>query len=128
MKSLALALCLIAAPAWAQTPMTGAEFDAYTLGKTLGYGMDGQVWGIEEYLPGRRVRWAFVGDACKTGQWFEAADSQICFVYEDEPDQHCWLFFLTGNRLTAESVGSGLPLAELSHDHGLSCPGPDVGV
>lgn len=132
MRQLALALCLTAAtPVWGETPMTGAEFDAYTLGKTLAYGVDGQVWGIEEYLPNRRVRWAFVGEECKSGYWIETEGSyNICFVYEDTPDQHCWQFFLRGDRLTAVAEGTdpGAPLAELSQDHGLSCPGPGVGV
>lgn len=120
----------MATPVLAETPMSGAEFDAYTLGKTLGYGVDGEVWGIEEYLPNRRVRWAFVGDDCKAGHWYEAEAAQICFVYEDDINLHCWQFFLQGDRLKAQSMGTdpGQPLAELSQNHGLSCPGPEVGV
>jgi hypothetical protein len=135
MKRIALILSLLAAPAWAENPMTGPEFDAYTIGKTLGYGVNGVVWGIEEYLPDRRVRWAFVGEECKSGRWYEPQGyepqkTRICFVYQEGTDEHCWQFYLRGDRLAAQSISDGpsAPLAELSQDHGLSCPGPAVGV
>ncbi len=70
-----LALVLIAAtPALAaDAPMTAAEFEAYATGKTLTYAVGGEVYGAEQYLPGRRVLWAFKGrgmpprDVVRTG-------------------------------------------------------------
>ena len=52
-------------------PMTGAEFEAATTGRTLYYNSAGQAYGVEQYLPGRRVIWAFVGDDCRKGNWYE---------------------------------------------------------
>lgn len=57
MKILALILCTLAAlPAFAQSNMSAAEFDAYTRGKTLYYGNGAEPYGAEIYLPNRRVR------------------------------------------------------------------------
>ena len=47
------------------------------------------------------VRWAFAGDECKEGVWFEA-DSLICFIYEDSPEAQCWSFYLTPQGLSAQ--------------------------
>ena len=61
---LALIAALLPLPAFAQTPMTAAEFDAYATGKTLTYARDGAVWGAEQYLPDRKVVWAFTAEEC----------------------------------------------------------------
>jgi len=85
--SLALLVSLAALPAPAQTDspsMTAEEFDAYTLGRTLSYSLQGTPYGIEEYLPDRRVRWAFVGQECQTGVWYER-NGNICFLYDNAP-------------------------------------------
>ena len=108
MKVLALVALILPGPALAQDALTGPEFEARITGKTMTYGRDGQVWGREQYLKGRRVIWAFEGEACKRGTWAEAAPGLICFTYDDRPgDPECWQFFDEG---------------------GLACPGPDVGV
>jgi hypothetical protein len=116
--------------AMAQTPMTGDEFDAHVTGKTLTYSQYGTIFGIEEYLPDRRVRWAFTEDLCQYGSWYPQ-DENICFVYEYDPVPHCWTFWKDGDRLRALSVNDA-PGAELSEvaqtDTPLTCPGPDVGV
>ena len=60
---LLLAQMLALTPAGAATSgpsMSAAEFEAYTTGKTLSYAEAGQPYGVESYLPGRRVVWAFV--------------------------------------------------------------------
>ena len=63
MRALALAALLALAPVVAgaesplPAPMTAAEFDAYATGKTLTYSQYGEIYGTEEYLPNRRVRW-----------------------------------------------------------------------
>lgn len=120
---------LIAMPALADTPMSAAEFDAYTRGKTLYYGTGGERYGVEEYLPDRRVRWSFLDGKCKDGYWFEEA-SQICFIYEDNPIPQCWSFFNRGGALTArfESGGDTTELYEIGEDGDMLCLGPEVGV
>lgn len=125
-----LALLLTALPAAAAQPMSGGEFEAYVTGKTLTYADSGQPYGVERYLPGRRVVWAFVGDECRYGTWYEA-DGQICFLYENDPGAQCWTFQRTGAGLRAHFVGDpdGAPLVEVEEDpDALHCPGPDVGA
>jgi len=120
----------LVAPAVAETPMTAAEFEAYTTGRTLTYAEDGVVYGIEEYRPGRRVLWAFLGDECREGFWYEDA-GQICFVYEDSPETHCWTFTRDADRLIARFQGgdTGRELYEAARtDEPMVCRGPEVGV
>lgn len=114
------------------TPMTAAEFEAYTTGKTLTYARQGSTaYGVEEYLPGRRVRWAFSQDECRDGEWYVDLDL-ICFVYDHNPtDPQCWSFFLTATGLLAqyENEEGSAPLYELNQSsEPLNCPGPLVGV
>nr|WP_050525872.1 hypothetical protein [Pseudorhodobacter aquimaris] len=123
-------LLAVATPALAETPLTGAEFDAYATGKTLTYAVGGEVYGIEQYLPNRRVRWAFVDDTCRIGHWYEDAES-ICFVYEHDATPQCWMFYLQGGALTARFMSDppSTELKELSQtDAPLACSGPDIGV
>ncbi|WP_309664769.1 hypothetical protein [Tabrizicola sp.] len=125
-----LAFLLLPLPALAETPMTAAEFDAYVTGKTLTYSQFGTIFGTEEYLPGRKVRWAFTEDICQYGTWYEEAGN-ICFVYEYDPTPHCWRFWQEGDGLKALSVNDapGSELSEVAQtDQPLSCAGPDVGV
>ena len=125
---LALAVCV--SPLHADEPMSGEEFDAYTSGRVLFYGQDGRSYGAERYLPGRRVEWSFLDGECKQGRWYEEGRN-ICFVYEDEPEAHCWRFFRGPEGLVASfQDGSGAsPLYE-ARDLGdeLLCKGPRIGV
>lgn len=122
--------CLVAVPAQAEPAMSAAEFEAYTRGKTLFYGLDGTVYGVERYRDGRRVTWSFLDGDCRDGQWFEDGGN-ICFVYEDRPDPQCWSF----------RRGPGGLIASFENDPGASelyeaedtgeamiCLGPRVGV
>jgi len=112
------------------TPMTGAEFEAYTSGKTLTFGIDGQPYGVEQYLPDRRVRWAFIGEECRDGQWFETGQ-EICFIYHDDPVRlHCWEFHDTGSGLLARIRGSDSSgLVEVAQSpEPMFCPGPQIGA
>ena len=134
MKTLmrALALIAFALPALAQSPMTGAEFDAYTRGKTLTYLESGVPYGTEQYLPGQQVIWAFDGSECLKGRWSEPEAGLICFDYEKAVPSgpQCWRFFETGRGLRAEFAGEteGPDLYETRHSNApLFCPGPDVG-
>ena len=130
--SLSLSLGLLAAAAGAaEAPLDGAAFEARTTGQTLAYEAGGQSYGFEQYLPGRRVIWAFNGGPCRDGRWFEPSPGRICFVYEHDPDPQCWAFFDRGGRLVAQFEGAapGDELIETQRsDVPLACPGPDVGA
>ena len=142
--ALTLMIALAALPALAQTvpapptdqstqPALNAEgFDAYTLGRTLSYNSDGTAFGIEEYLPNRRVRWAFVGQQCQEGVWYER-NGFICFLYDDAPtNEQCWSFFASDGGLRGIFQGADGPGRELyevqQSDQPLTCTGPGVGV
>jgi hypothetical protein len=130
MRRLTFALCLLACPVTAQTQMTADEFEAYSTGKTLTYARDGMIWGIEQYLPGRRVVWAFTAEECREGVWYED-QSAICFVYEDDGPPQCWDFYLQAGGLSARYLGDpdSLPLSEVAQSDGpMPCAGPDVGA
>jgi len=127
---MAPAVCWCAAPPAAGAPLDVAEFERLTTGKTFFYTRNGQSYGAEQYLPGRRVVWAFTGDDCLKGTWFPVGDS-ICFVYDGKPDPQCWRFAEGGGGLEARYAGdpSGLPLiARQSSPEPMACMGPDVGV
>ena len=127
---IALLSLTFAAPAQEPPPMTPLEFEAYATGKTLTYARDGLIWGTEQYLPGRAVVWAFTADECRQGVWYPQGP-EVCFVYEDQSDPQCWLFFLQGGALLAQHRDDpdGLPLSEVGQSTGpMPCAGPDVGV
>lgn len=115
---------------FAAEPIDGPAFDAYTRGKTLFYGQNGQAYGAEIYLDDRRVRWSFLDGECKDGYWYEDA-GQICFVYEDNPDPQCWAFSQDNGRLIArfENVPGATELYE-AEDLGeeMICLAPNLGV
>ncbi len=125
------ALALIASPAFAQdAPMTAAEFEAYSTGRTLSFAQYGTVFGTEQYLPGRRVMWAFEGGECQEGFWYPQ-DEQICFAYVGGEFPQCWTFWKGDTGLRAKFAGDpdGTELSEVGKSaKPLNCPGPDVGV
>lgn len=127
-----LVLALVALPglAWAETPLSAAEFDARTTGRTMTYAQEGQIWGREQYLPGHKVIWAFEGAACKYGTWAELAPGLICFTYEDAPtEQECWRFFNRETGLFAqfELAPDAVTLAAVEEsDKGMICDGLGV--
>ncbi|MCG7519690.1 hypothetical protein [Ruegeria sp. Ofav3-42] len=127
---IAILLILTAQAAAAQPALSGSEFDKYTRGKTLFYGFQGTVYGVERYLPNRRVIWSFLDGRCKEGVWYEQGE-QICFIYEDRIDPQCWVFTETGGGLIAQFEGNP-DMTELYEaediDEEMVCLGPDVGV
>ncbi|MCL7464377.1 hypothetical protein [Phaeovulum sp. NW3] len=119
-----------AAPPLHTAPLDAAEFDARTQGRTITYSAYGQPYGVEQYLPGRRVLWAFEGGACKEGTWFQQGE-MICFDYRDDGGLQCWTFHDTPEGLMARFLGDpgAEPLVSLSESpEPLDCPGPEVGV
>lgn len=130
MKRFILLLSLLAMPVQAAEPMSAAEFEAYTTGKTLYFGQGGQPYGVEEYLENRRVRWSFLDGQCKEGIWYEEND-QICFIYEDNPAPQCWTFFAQSGGLVAQFQNDpdATTLYEAGEaDEPMMCLGPEVGV
>ncbi|MEX0316957.1 MAG: hypothetical protein AB3N21_03345 [Ruegeria sp.] len=130
LKRSVILLLLSVQAAWAQGPMSAEEFDSYTRGKTLFYGFDGVAYGVERYMPNRRVLWSFLDGDCKEGIWYER-EEQICFIYEDRLDPQCWVFNRTPGGLIARFQGDpeATELYE-AEDIGeeMLCYGPEVGV
>lgn len=137
-QSAGVGLALLAVPAFwsapvaaaAQEPLSAEEFEAYATGKTLSYAQGAEIWGTEQYLPGRRVVWAFSADECQYGRWFPQGE-QICFLYDNDLEPQCWTFWRQGEGLRARFAGNpdGTELAEVGQsDEPLACPGPDLGV
>lgn len=92
MRSLVL-MILLATPAMAQDTMDAADFDAHVTGRTITFRTpDNPSYGIERYLPGRRVMWSSFDGTCQYGVWFESK-GQICFRYEGDPEHKCWLMY-----------------------------------
>ena len=120
--------------AFGETPMTGAEFQAHVGTNTFSYEYSNGVRGIADYGPGRTLLWAFEGDSCVNGYWFDDGD-ELCFAFEDKTLSACWQFYKDGNLLRghATRLGSGdgadIDIFEVSHtDQPLTCPGADTGV
>ena len=130
-RTLALALLAVSAlPAAAADSMSADVFEDYVEGRTLTYHDGGVAYGIEQYLPGRKVRWAYIGDQCWDGYWYEE-NANICFVYEGSPEPKCWKFSDDGGKLSAVFMGdgNGRELYEVTNSPDpLTCLGPDVGV
>lgn len=123
----------------AAVPMSGAAFDAYSRGKTLYYAIGGQDYGAEQYLEGHKVVWAFLGQPCRYGHWYEAEHGEICFVYpSDASGAQCWNFYREPNGLRAKYLGQGQGRAQPPGESDLveirqsakplECPGPAVGT
>lgn len=125
-----LAALMLATALPAAEPMSAAEFEAYTTGKTLYFGQNGAAYGVEQYLENRRVKWSFLDGRCKDGYWYEDA-GQICFLYEDSSGPQCWTFFKAPNGLRAifENDPESTTLYEAQQDDKpMLCYGPDIGV
>ena len=95
-----VALLLLATPALAETPMTADEFEAYATGRTLTFATESGPYGVERYLPERRVIWSFLDGQCEEGRWYQDG-AAICFVYDFEPEPQCWELYREGDGLRA---------------------------
>ncbi len=111
-----ITLLLFATTATAQSPMTAEEFDAYVTGKILTFGSPGNPnFGVEHYLPQRRVLWSAFNGECIEGRWYEA-DQNICFAYEGTDEHHCWTVFKTPDGIQATNADSGQIIFEANED------------
>ena len=131
--AIGLAICLaagLANGASAEEPLTPEAFEAYTTGKTLTYSDRGIDFGVEEYLPNRRVRWSFLDGECQDGMWYPAGEL-ICFVYDDFPVPQCWTFYREPGGLRALFMNDPeeTELFETrTSDAPMMCLGPKIGV
>ncbi|MEO0929895.1 MAG: hypothetical protein AAFY14_04505 [Pseudomonadota bacterium] len=120
----AIVVCLLAVPAHAQDAMTGDAFETYAEGRTLGYSVGNRdPYGTERYLPNRRVIWTTIDGRCSTGSWFPS-EEQICFLYDDDPDQKCWYFFLNGDELVGifeDSIGQPYRVSVIDDNDLFAC-------
>lgn len=120
----------LALPAYADTPISPGEFEAFVKGRTLTYATGGVPYGAEEYLSNRRVRWSHLDGDCEEGRWYASGD-EVCFVYEGISSPQCWKFFLREEGLVAQFTNdtASPEVYELSAVRGpLQCVGPWVGV
>lgn len=129
-RAAAVLFLLASSPLAADQAMSPSEFDAYVTGETLYYGKNGTVYGIEQYLPGRRVRWSFLDGDCVEGYWFPR-DGQICFTYDDLEETQCWEFRSGSPGLSAR-LSTDPPdqrLYEIFRSpEPMVCKGPRIGV
>ncbi|PJI92410.1 hypothetical protein BC777_1259 [Yoonia maricola] len=95
-----LLFCLmLATPAAAQDAMTAEEFDTYVTGRTITFSTAlNPAYGIERYLPGRRVMWSAFDGTCQYGVWYESK-GDICFRYDGNPVSQCWTIYDDPNGL-----------------------------
>lgn len=127
---LILATVLLAFPAQAEPLLDAETFDRMTQGRTMTWSEFGAVYGVEHYLPGRRVQWSVVGDDCKTGHWY-AEGPAICFQYENEPEPDCWEITATATGFAARYTSNppdAAPVIVEDSASPLACLGPEVGV
>ncbi|MDP3197049.1 hypothetical protein [Tabrizicola sp.] len=130
MRAALTALLLLATPALAEPPLTAEDFEALTQGRTMTWAEFGQVYGVEHYLPDRRVRWTVLGEDCKLGHWYPQGQ-MICFKYEDDPDPDCWTITENGTSLFARFAGTAddsTPVVVTETTEPLACFGPEVGA
>ena len=130
MRGFAILLVLSGFPALAEPPLTAEAFDALTLGQTMTWAEGGVIYGVERYLPDRRVLWTVLGDTCRSGHWYPEGEA-ICFVYEHDPAPDCWTIRRSGQDLAAEFLsppGSMLPVTIARTDDPMPCFGPEVGA
>ncbi len=114
----------------AETPLTAEEFDALTEGRSMTWSEFGTVYGIEQYLPGRQVRWSPVGADCKLGHWY-ADGPAICFQYEDDLEPDCWLISRAAEGIIARYLShppETQPIVVAETPEAPVCLGPKVGA
>lgn len=127
LSAVLLAMAL-SSTAEAETPLTGEEFEAHVEGRSFVFGTPlNPRFGVEQYLPDRRVIWSAAPGECLEGVWYPK-DGAICFQYEDTRDPRCWRVTREGTGVKAELLGGDSPfvLFELGETDPPVCPGPDL--
>jgi hypothetical protein len=130
MRLAALLVAVLPTAAWSETPMTGAEFEAYVGTSTVTYSYNSGITGVADYGPNRTLRWAFADDACVDAYWYERGDD-LCFVFEAHEMSACWHFYRQGDGIVG--IGQDTDEDERIEDIDrsetpMTCPGADIGV
>jgi hypothetical protein len=118
-----LLLLLLANPAAAKETMTAEEFDAHVTGRTITFRTEtNPLFGIEAYLPGRRVMWSTFEGTCMYGVWYESK-GDICFRYDNDPEPKCWAIYAEEDGIKAvfTNVPFGTVIFETDADEPLIC-------
>ncbi len=101
MRILAIIFTLMAAPTFAEEPMSAAEFDAFVTGRIVSFGTEGNPgFGVEQYLDDQRVIWSPGNGTCTNGVWYESK-GDICFRYDGDPEPKCWAIYREGDGMRA---------------------------
>lgn len=124
----------LAAPLAAEPLLSEGEFRTHTEGRTFYTALDGEIYGIERYLEGRRVIWSrldAVDEAsCVYGRWYQE-QTMICYEYQDQDGRHCFEHWLEDGVLAARSMRPDGTQREgyrdLETTDPLPCLGPSVG-
>jgi hypothetical protein len=132
MRPLLLALCLLAAPALAEEPVSPAEFRDYAEGWTLHFERDGEPFGQEAFEPGGGTLWRSPDGSCMEGVW-RPHGAQLCFYYGEGLEVLCWRALRDERglyvRLLGDSPDAGMELRITGRDrHRPLCgePGKDI--
>lgn len=110
-------------------------FDAFVVGKTFDFSINGIVYGTERYWPNRRVEWRTFEGKCLFGSYFEW-QGKICFAYDEwgadaERLPQCWTFERNGNVISAQFFDPDQPSPPILMQESatpLTCTGPEVGA
>ena len=129
---LAIAACLLAAPAAAEEPVSPAEFRDYAEGWTLHFSHEGEPFGQEKFGAGGETLWRFRDGTCMEGMW-AAHGAQLCFYYGQGAEVLCWRALRDEEgllvRLLGDGPDAGMELRVTDRDKSEPlCGGPGRGV
>ena len=135
MKYLTLIPFLIATSAISETEMSIDEFERHATGRTFDFYSPQGLVGTERYLPDRQVEWAFDGQKCVFGEYFEW-NGLVCFSYsyygEVDNKPQCWRMVRTTDGVVAQFYGDkgfdGSVQYMRPTTREMTCTGPEVGV
>ena len=132
MRMLLACLCLLAAPALAEEPVSPAEFRDYAEGWTLHFEHEGEPFGEERFEEGGETLWRFRDGTCMEGVW-AAHGAQLCFYYGQGDEVLCWRALRDEAgllvRLLGDGPDAGMELRITGRDHSrLLCGAPGRGV
>lgn len=100
--SILITALFCASPLLADDRMSAAEFEAYVEGRIMSFGTTSNPsYGVEQYLPNRRVLWSSGNGECTNGVWYESK-GDICFRYDGDPEAKCWAIYRDGDGIRAE--------------------------
>ncbi|MFT5868996.1 MAG: hypothetical protein ACI8TF_001106 [Paracoccaceae bacterium] len=114
----------------AEGPLNGGDFEDLSVGRTFQFTNQGEDFGVETYLPGRRVIWERLtgpmAGICQYGVWYEYEDN-ICFVYGISMRSHCWFTFETETGFTVLSADTSDVQEAATYDGVPPCAAPHLG-